>query len=672
MKALKWIGIAVGGLIVLIVAALLIIPMFVDLNDYKPQIEQQVTAMTGRSFSIGGDIDLSLFPWAGVALSDIRLGNPPGFDEKQMAGLEAFEVRVKLFPLIFRDIQVKRFVVQRPRIVLIRQKDGSANWEGFGGAEKSGAGPAKEKTPTAMPSETEASLPIETLTVGEFAVTDGSVRYVDRGTGSEHTVSDLTLRLTDVSLDRPVPLVFSAQVDGKPISLEGTVGPVGRQPGKGDLGFDLIAKALGQLEVTAAGKVSNAASKPQVDVTVSVSPFSPRKLVSAMGQPFPLETKDPGVLKKVSMKAGVRGGPESISLVDGILTIDDSTAKFSAQVSEFEKPKASFDMQLDRIDLDRYLPAGKEEKAEKKEKAPTTGKEKKEKTDYEPLRRLVLDGKARIGELKAAGVKMKDVRLTVSAKDGVIRLDPLALSLYGGDMAAGLNLDVRTDTPKADLRLGLARLAVNPLLNDLLKKDFLEGAASAKIALSFAGDSAKAILKTLSGGGQLAVKDGAIKGVDLTSMARNIQSAFGAANQGADKPRTEFSELVVPFSIKNGVASIPGTTLESSRILFKADGKADLVDRVLDLRLDPRLKGTGQGDAQGGSGLTVPINVSGSFSSLKFAPDLEGALKEKIKELTSPEGLQKLFPSGKKEEGAAKPEEQVKDLIKALPFGKKK
>ncbi|MCF8079840.1 MAG: AsmA family protein [Desulfobacterales bacterium] len=671
MKALKWIGIAVGGLIVLIVAALLIIPMFVDLNDYKPQIEQQVTAMTGRSFSIGGDVDLSLFPWAGVALSDIRLGNPPGFDEKQMAGLEAFEVRVKLLPLIFRDIQVKRFVVQRPQIVLIRQKDGSANWEGFGGAEKSGAGPAKEKTPTAMPSETEASLPIETLTVGEFAVTDGSVRYVDRGTGSEHTVSDLTLRLTDVSLDRPVPLVFSAQVDGKPISLEGTVGPVGRQPGKGDLGFDLIAKALGQLEVAAAGKVSNAASKPQVDVTVSVSPFSPRKLVSAMGQPFPLETKDPGVLKKVSMKAGVRGGPESISLVDGILTIDDSTAKFSARVSEFEKPKASFDMQLDRIDLDRYLPAGKEKKAEDKE-GPPPADQTKEKTDYEPLRRLVLDGKARIGELKAAGAKMKDVRLTVSAKDGVIRLDPLALSLYGGDMAAGLNLDVRTDTPKTDLRLGLDRLAVNPLLNDLLKRDFLEGAASAKIALSFAGDSAKAILKTLSGGGQLSFKDGAIKGVDLTSMARNIQSAFGAANQGADKPRTEFSELLVPFSIKNGVASTPGMSLESSRILFKVDGKADLVDRVLDLRLDPRLKGTGQGDAKERSGLTVPINVSGSFSSLKFAPDLEGAVKEKIKELTSPEGLQKLFPSGKKEEGAAKPEDQVKDMIKALPFGGKK
>jgi AsmA protein len=671
MKALKWIGIAVGGLIVLIVAALLIIPMFVDLNDYKPQIEQQVTTMTGRSFSIGGDIDLSLFPWAGVALSDIRLGNPPGFDEQPMASLEGFEVRVKLLPLISRDIQVKRFVVQRPQIVLIRQKDGTANWEGFGGEEKFGAASAKEKKPAAPPPETEASLPIETLVVGEFAVTDGSVRYVDRGAGSENTLSDLTLRLTDVSLDRPVPLTFSAQVDGKPVSLEGTVGPVGRQPGKGDLGFDLMAKALEQVEVAVKGKISDAVSNPRLDATVNVPPFSPRKLVAALGQPFPLETKDPEVLKKVSVTAGVRGGPESISLIDGILAIDDSTAKFSAQVSEFEKPKASFDMQLDRIDLDRYLPAGKEKKAEEKE-GPPPADQTKEKTDYEPPRRLVLDGKARIGELKVAGAKMKDVRLTVSAKDGVIRLDPLALSLYGGDMAAGLNLDVRTDTPKTDLTLGVQQLAVNFLLNDLLQKDFLEGATSAKIALSFAGDSAGAILKTLSGGGQLSVKDGAIKGVDLTSMARNIQSAFGTAGRGADKPRTEFSELLVPFSIKNGVASTPGMSLESSRIGFNADGKADLVDRVLDLRLNPRLMSTGQGDAKERSGMTVPIKVSGSFSTLKFAPDLEGAVKDKVKELTSPEGLQKLLPSRKEEGGTATPEEQVKDMIKGLPFGGKK
>ena len=269
---------------------------------------------------------------------------------------------------------------------------------------------------------------------------------------------------------------------------------------------------------------------------------------------------------------------------------------------------------------------------------------------------------------------MKDVRLTVSAKNGVIRVDPLALSLYGGDVAAGLKLDVRRETPQTDLQLGVDEMAINPLLNDLLKKDFLEGGTSAKIALSFAGDNADAILKTLSGDGKLLLKDGAIKGIDLASMARNIKSAFGMEKAGAEKPRTDFSELVVPFAIKNGVASTPGTVLKSPFIRLNAAGNADLVNKALDFRVDPKLVGTikGQGDTKDRSGLTVPIRVSGSFDSPKFAPDLEGAVKKQVEELTSPEGLQKLLPSGTKEEGAAKPEEQIQNLIKSLPFGGKK
>ena len=87
-KAIKWIAIVVGGLIVLVIVGLLIIPSFVDLQKYKPQIEEQVAKSTGRPFTIGGDLDLSLFPWVGVALSDLHLGNPPGFKEKDFVAIK--------------------------------------------------------------------------------------------------------------------------------------------------------------------------------------------------------------------------------------------------------------------------------------------------------------------------------------------------------------------------------------------------------------------------------------------------------------------------------------------------------------------------------------------------------------------------------------------------------
>ena len=68
MRALKWMVLVVGALIVLVIAALVIIPNFVDVQRFKPEIEKRVSEATGRPFTINGDLDLSLFPWAGVGL----------------------------------------------------------------------------------------------------------------------------------------------------------------------------------------------------------------------------------------------------------------------------------------------------------------------------------------------------------------------------------------------------------------------------------------------------------------------------------------------------------------------------------------------------------------------------------------------------------------------------
>ena len=131
-KTIKWVLIVMGGLVLLLLSALLIIPKFVDVEQYKPEIEKRVSQATGRSFTLGGDLNLSLFPWAGLSLSDLHLGSLPGFDEKDLLTVESFEVRVRLLPLLFKEVEVKRFVLQGPRIVLERRKNGRGNWEGIG------------------------------------------------------------------------------------------------------------------------------------------------------------------------------------------------------------------------------------------------------------------------------------------------------------------------------------------------------------------------------------------------------------------------------------------------------------------------------------------------------------------------------------------------------------
>ena len=88
-KAIKWGLIICVGLVVLVIATLLIAPAFIDIRDYKPEIEKLITDKTGRPFTIGEDLNLSLFPWAGVSFSDAQLGYQlrwlvPESNEKEM------------------------------------------------------------------------------------------------------------------------------------------------------------------------------------------------------------------------------------------------------------------------------------------------------------------------------------------------------------------------------------------------------------------------------------------------------------------------------------------------------------------------------------------------------------------------------------------------------------
>jgi AsmA protein len=671
-KLLKWVLILGGGLFLLVVVALLIVPMFVDVQKYKPEIEKKVSEATGRPFSIGGKLELSLFPWAGLAFSDLHLGNPSGFKEKDFVSVKSFEARVKLLPLLSRDVQVKRFILEGPRIVLEKSKTGQGNWEDIG--KPSGEVPSKPPKKGEKPPEKGLGegLPIKAIAVGEFAITEGDVLWIDQSTGERKEISDVTLRLYDVSLDRPIRFAFSAKLDKQPLSMEGKAGPVGKDPGKGTIPLDLVVKALKELDISLKGNIVNPATRPQFDLALQVSSFSPRKLVAALGQTFPVTTADPEALNRVSLQAKVRGDQEHVSVSDGVLDLDESKLSFSIKAKDYSKPDVQFDLNLDTIDLDRYLPPPAEEKTtEEKTKGPAA---QQDKIDYTPLRRLVLDGSMRVGKLKAHGAKMQDLYLKVSGKNGRFDLEPLTAKLYGGDLSAAGALDVGKDIPKSNLEVHAKEIQAGPLLKDVLEKDLLEGNVQAEVALSMAGDEAEAIKRTLNGKGDLLFKDGAIVGIDLAGMVRNAKAAFGLAEKKAERPKTDFSELHSPFTITDGIVDTTDTSLVSPLLRVLVAGKANLVNETLDFRVEPKFVTTlkGQGDTKERSGITVPVLVTGTFSSPTFRPDLKGMLTKGLQEgIPKPSDLKKILPGQGTESGDLKSlEEKGKDLLKGLPFSR--
>jgi AsmA protein len=663
MKAIKWILVIVGGLVVLVIAALLLIPFFVDVNQYKPEIEKQVAAATGRPFSIEGDLKLSLFPWAGVAFSDLHLGSPPGFAEKDFLFIKSFDARMKLLPLISRDIQVERFVVEGPKIVLEKNKTGRGNWEGLGKSEEK----APPKTdPQTLPRDKAEAISLKSLAVGEFAVRNGSLLYVDHLSGSRQEISDLSLELKDVSLDRPIRILLSALFNKMPLSMEGLIGPVGKDPGKGQIPLTVSVKAFGEVTLNLKGNVQDVLGDAQFDMALAVDPFSPRKVVAAIGVPFPVVTADRTALDRLSLKSSVRGSAQWVSLSEGNLELDESKLGFSATVKDFDKPDLAFDLTLDKVDLDRYLPPAPEKAEKKGDEANKDKGGTPEKMDYTPLRKMVLDGKARVGVLKAQGMTVQDIDLRVTGRNGVITLDPLLAKLYNGTLSAKGTVDVRQDVPRTTMEFQTKAIQAGLLLQDLMQKDFIEGTANADASITMRGDQPEQIKKSLNGKGQFLFKDGAVKGIDLAGMVRNVTSAFRSGQAAGEKPRTDFTELLAPFTITNGVVNTDGTSLASPLVRVLAAGKANLVDESLDFRVEPKFVATlkGQEDTKERGGITVPVLVKGTFGEPSFQPDLKGMLEQQLKERTLPSPKDLLKP----EEGEPKPpQERLRGILKGLP-----
>ena len=105
-KVLKAVSILLGLLVAAVVAAVIIVPMVFDPNDYKDEIKSLVEKETGRSWDLSGDIGLSIFPWLGFDLGPLTLGNAPGFPPDPFLKAERTRVHVALLPLLRKEIQL--------------------------------------------------------------------------------------------------------------------------------------------------------------------------------------------------------------------------------------------------------------------------------------------------------------------------------------------------------------------------------------------------------------------------------------------------------------------------------------------------------------------------------------------------------------------------------------
>ncbi len=156
MRTVKILAGVVGGILVLLAAALLAVWLSVNPNDYKGQIAAAVKQSTGRDLVLTGDIKLSVFPWVALELGPASLGNPPGFGEEPFVAFKHASVRVRLFPLLAKRLDMDRVDLDGLDLRLARMREGVGNWEDSAAASP---GPAAKTGGAADAADLSRSLP---------------------------------------------------------------------------------------------------------------------------------------------------------------------------------------------------------------------------------------------------------------------------------------------------------------------------------------------------------------------------------------------------------------------------------------------------------------------------------------------------------------------------------
>lgn len=688
-KPLKYALIGIGAVLMLGCIALFALPFFINVDKYKPEIEKLVTEQTGYPLSLGGDVSLSFFPWAGIAFEDLALGNPEGFTQGSFIKIKRFKTGLKLLPLLGGNVEVSTFIVEEPEIILERSKDGRWNWEGFTNKTKGVSGNEEVVQPTPKETTDEptgTALPIKSIAVGEFSITDGKVLLVDNQMNSKRELSDFSLLLTDISFDKPIGITSSWFFDGKPFSINGELGPVGKKPGSAPLTFGFDIAALDLIKTTITGKLENAISAPIYDIKVTVASFNPKEASEVLGIDFPVLTSDSSAITNFSVDSELQGSATTLTGSKTVITLDDSVIQIVAKANNFTQPDLDISLDINQMNIDRYLPPITKEEATGKnqnKEIEIAGKSgtsvdgeapknsaatpaTKEKIDYTPLRQLTLALKINLKNISVHGGNIDAINLDITGRDGIFTINSLNLNLYDGSIATSGQVSFKKDAPEVQVKNETIGLQVGPLLRDFAQKDILEGSAKIVADIQFSGDQPDAIKKSLDGKGSFVFEDGAIIGLDLAQLARQIKSGFTLDQQG-ERPKTDFAELLVPFTLTKGLFNTEGTLLKSPFLRVSANGNANIVNETINMKVKPKVVGSmkGQGDSEDRSGVAIPIIVSGTFQKPEFSPDLEGLIKDEIPDAQE---IQKIIETGEVPEDTQNTIKEGQKLFKNL-FG---
>ncbi|MBA4357189.1 MAG: hypothetical protein C0405_05640 [Desulfovibrio sp.] len=655
----------IGGIVAsLFVLAAVLLAVMVDPNKYKGDVTRLVKEKTGRELVFDGDVRLAFFPRLGVQTGGVRLSNAPGFGDKPFTSVQAASVSIKILPLLARRVEVGKVSLEGLEVHLVKDEKGRASWTDFFGPEP--------QTPEDKKPDSGGAL--DGLDLDGLHIKDASLTWDDLQTGKHYALSGAHVEVKAIRPGKPFDFEAGFSVESTApeiqakVEISGTatlnlpdqrhllsnfhvkVAATGKgvPGGKGEVALGLAELKVDMRQQTAQGagltldaygakgtgqfQATNLKDGPDIKGRIEFADFNGRELSAALTGKAP-DTADAGAYQRISAAVEFKTGKGYTEIPSLKVSLDEARVEGRLRLTGIDKTSCNFNIRIDGLDADRFLPAKKDGEAAKDAAKDGAGGDarKDELFPVQTLRSLSLDGQLSAERFKIKGLRFQSLKVPMSAQNGVLEVGQVDARLYEGSLKGSLRLDVQGEHPVVTVSCVLAGVQQKPLFSDLAGKES-QFAGTMHVdtvsPLVGQGNTSLALKRSLNGRVRFNVKDGVFPGVNMIAVvgeaARKAKQTVSGADAGPEKS-TKFGSIDGTAVIMDGVAAINDLELKAPFLRAEGKGTVNLVSKEVDYTL--RAKVVPSTEGQGGSatadliGLVVPIRVTGPYDNPSFGTD---------------------------------------------------
>ncbi len=676
--------------VVLIVTAFLIVTN-VDVNRFKPEIEEQLASLVGQPVELGGEMALELFPPLSLDIGSGQIANPPGFPVGQMFAFEKLSVGVDLIAFLSGEIKVEHLVLVGTEIHIYENSAGQLNWSTLVDAKTS-------PTPQGDTSTTQTEKPwAETLSVAGISLKESRVLWHDAKGRIVADFSKLDFETGSIEIGNPVDLQLTSNLRSDVYPFSGSVSLVAET---------LLPKDNEQLEVKnlaitgsgtwqAQGGAVISLEKMKVGGNISAKPDGQMIAMRALNASVVIKNPELQEVLALSLAADgtadLKAGKLELGNINGAVGKAHYKGALSV-VALNTKPQGSFSLQTGSFDpqkLARTLGLELPEKAPNKARldaklgfdsnglaihesnitlgdtnltgqgrynwSPTQNLKGKIKVDHIVLDdylppadeeeeegeedpaslsdvfpfpvSLTLD----IGKLRYNATEADEVHAKITASKKMFYLQDFQAKAFKGELKADgiLNEGAKASRSKGRLKNIELQEALKAFLGEEAWLARVKGQLNSKWELSAKGAEVAKIPGSLGGKADVLLENATF--LDK-KFIKKLETAVLLLNGG--KAVTENLEVI--HSLAGAVTFVDGigtvSKLKGNTALFNigGTGNIDLKQNLLDLRVSLHPKKLLQFDQ------TIPIRIHGDISDPAYSLDVKDILKKeaekKVKE----------------------------------------